>query len=207
MKHEWKKKEKELYLPPTQPVYIDVPELNFITIKGEGNPGGEMFATHVATLYAMAYGIKMSPKKDINIPGYFDFTVYPLEGIWDLTEEAKKKYNGSFNKDDLVYTLMIRQPEFVDIKHFNIIKEMLTEKKKDLPIPDVQLEQIKDGPCIQMMHIGSYDDEPASFAKMEEFARLEAYSRTSKTHREIYISDARRVSPEKLKTVLRFKVH
>ncbi|NNE25397.1 MAG: hypothetical protein HKN09_01015 [Saprospiraceae bacterium] len=206
MKHEWKKKDKNLYLPPTRPVFIDVPELQFITIKGEGNPGGDLFAEHVASLYAMAYGIKMSPKKGIELAGYIDYTVYPLEGIWDLNDEAKLTYEGSFNKDDLIYTLMIRQPHFVTQDYFSTIQQMVMVKKKELPISDITFEKIKDGPSIQMLHIGSYDTEPESFEKMEAFTKSEGLKRISKTHREIYLSDARRVSPEKLKTVLRFKV-
>ncbi|MDG5492496.1 GyrI-like domain-containing protein [Psychroserpens sp. SPM9] len=207
MKHEWRKLEKNLYLPKAKPEVIDIPAYKFITIHGEGNPNTEHFKTHVEALYSISYAIKMNLKKLPMPPkGYTDYTVYPLEGVWDINEAAKKNFNGQINKDDLVFTLMIRQPDFVESNFFNEMLE-LTKKKKPNPLLDhLQLEIISEGKCVQMMHIGSYDDEPASFKTMEAFAEDHKLSRLSKIHREIYISDFRKVAPEKLKTVLRFQV-
>ena len=137
--------------------------------------------------------------------GYMDYPVYPLEGIWDVNEAAKRE-DRAFNKDDLVFKIMIRQPAFVDADLFQEMLE-LTKTKKPHPLLDkLQFEAIMDGKCVQMLHIGPYDDEPASFQRMEEFATAQQLKRLSKTHREVYLSDFRKVAPEKLKTVLRFQV-
>lgn len=206
-KHEWRKKEKTFYLPKNKPEVIDIPEFNFLTIEGEGSPANESFAEHISALYSVSYPIKMTLKKAESQPeGYSDYTVYPLEGIWSLNEEAIKNYDGTLNKDDFVFKLMIRQPDFVS-KEFAEQMIELTKKKKPNPfLEKVKFEKITDGLCIQMLHLGSYDDEPASFKIMEEFAEKENLSRLSKNHREIYLSDFRKVAPEKLKTVLRFWV-
>ncbi len=205
-KHEWRKHEKSIYLPKAKPEVIDVPAYQYITISGQGNPNGEDFPNYIAALYPVAYAIKMTLKKLDPAPaGYVDYTVYPLEGIWDITDEAKKTYDGTLNKDDLVFHLMLRQPDFVTAAFF---EEMLAlaKKKKPQPLLDqVKFETITDGPCIQMLHVGPYDDEPATFKRMEDFAASQGLIRTSKRHREIYLSDFRKVAPEKLKTVLRFK--
>ena len=208
MKHEWRKKEKSIYLPKNKPELVDIPEFQFIALSGEGNPNSEFFSECIGALYSMAYAIKMQLKKIENPPkGYQDWTVYPLEGVWDINEEAKRKYDGKLNKDDLVFDIMIRQPDFVSLDFFN---EMLafTKKKKPHPLLEkVQLIKITDGKCIQMLHIGSYDDEPASFERMEQFASDLDLKRKSKVHREIYLSDFRKVPKEKLKTTLRFQVY
>lgn len=206
-KHEWRKKEKALYLPKNKPEIVEVPEFNFITIRGQGNPNEEAFSDCVGTLYSVAYGVKMLPKKTADKPsGYFDFTVYPLEGVWDIADEAKQHFSGTINKDDLVYQLMIRQPDYVDAGFFSDILDLVKQKKPNPLLCDVKFESITEGKCIQMLHLGPFDDEPASFAKMEQFAEEQGLRRLSKVHREIYLSDARKVEPAKLKTVLRFKV-
>ena len=206
-KHEWRKAEKALYLPKTRPEFIDVPPQRFLTIEGEGNPNTEHFAQHIQALYPVAYGIKMTAKKLSNPPeGYHDYTVYPLEGIWDINDEAKATFDGTLNKDDLVYKLMIRQPDFIDHDYFDEIVAQI-RKRKPYPLLDqVKFEEITDGHCIQMLHIGPFDDEPASFQEMETFAAQAGHERLSKIHREIYLSDFRKTPPEKLKTVLRFGV-
>lgn len=206
MKYEWRKREKGVYLPKNQPEVIEIPEYKFLTIEGEGNPNSEFFSEYIGVLYALSYAIKMNPKKGKAPKGYFDYTVYPLEGIWDLNEEAKKKYDGNFDKDDLVFKLMIRQPDFVDRAFFTEMLALTRKKKPHDLLDEVKFEKITDGKCVQMMHLGSYDNEPESFKLMEAFATKENLSRMSKSHREIYLSDFRKVSPEKLKTVLRFKV-
>jgi hypothetical protein len=203
MKHEWKKNEKHFYLPKNKPELISIPKFKFFTIEGSGNPNDDFFAEYIGVLYSLSYGIKMSSKKGIEPKGYFDYTVYPLEGVWDLNEEAKKSFNGTINKNDLVFKLMIRQPDFVESDFTLQILEYTKKKKPHDLLEKVRFEEIIEGDCIQMLHIGSYDDEPASFSIMESFAEQENYRRKTKTHREIYLSDARKVSPEKLKTVLR----
>lgn len=206
MAHEWKKAEKQFYLPATKPGLIRIPSFNFFSIRGQGNPNDTFFAEYIGVLYSLSYAVKMSPKKGISPSGYFEYSVYPLEGVWDITEEAKKISSASLDKSTLVFDLMIRQPAFVTGNFAaDIIK--LTKKKKPHPLlENVIFNSVEEAECVQMMHIGSYDDEPASFKKMEEFCLDNKFTRVSKIHREIYLSDARKVSPEKLKTVLRFKI-
>lgn len=207
MKHEWRKKEKSVYLPKTKPEIVKIPEYQFVVISGAGNPNGDFFAECIQVLYSISYGLKMNLKKEVSKPkNYMDWTVYPLEGIWDITDEAKQNFNGKINKDDLVFDLMIRQPDFIDQTYFDQILESVKQKKPHRLLDQVRLEKITDGHCIQMMHMGSYDDEPASFKIMEEFAAQHNVIRKSKKHREIYLSDFRKVPVEKLKTVLRFQL-
>ena len=206
MKHEWRKKEKEIYLPKNKPVIIQIPEYKFFTIEGTGNPNDDYFSEYIRVLYSLSYAVKMSIKKGIEPKGYFDYTVYPLEGVWDINEEAKKKFDSKFDKNDLVFKLMIRQPDFVDEQFTMMILERTKQKKFNVLLDNVKFEKITDGVCVQMMHLGSYDNEPESFKQMEDFAQQQNLNRTSKVHREIYISDARKVAPEILKTVLRFQV-
>ncbi len=206
MKHEWRKKEKGIYLPKNQPEVIDIPEYQFLTINGEGNPNNDSFFEYIQVLYAVSYAIKMSPKKGIPLKGYYDYTVYPLEGVWDINDIAKQNYTGTINKNDLVFKLMIRQPHFVDAAYVSKMIALTQTKKPHRLLKEIRFEKITEGKCIQMMHMGSYDSEPESFQKMEIFASDLSLKRKSKKHREIYLSDFRKVAPEKLKTVLRFKV-
>lgn len=208
MKHEWRKKEKQVYIPKAKPVIVEIPTFNFLTISGKGNPNNPEFADYIGALYPICYGIKMGLKKDPILKDYYDYTVYPLEGIWDISDEAKKTYteNTKLNKDDLVFTLMIRQPDFIT-KEYALAAIEKAKLKKPNPLFDkVKFEKIKEGKCIQMLHIGSFDDEASTFKIMEEFAKNKGLKRVSKVHREIYLSDFRRVPTEKLKTVLRFNV-
>ena len=206
MAHEWKKSEKEIYLPGTKPEFKVIPPFRYFSIKGQGDPNDKAFAEFIGVLYSLSYGVKMSPKKGYAPAGYFEYAVYPLEGVWDISEEAKKLLSAKLDKSSLVFNLMIRQPDFVtDDFASDIISK--TKKKKPHPLLDnVIFNTIAEGTCIQMMHIGSYDDEPASFKRMEDFCIENNSKRESKIHREIYISDARKVSKDKLKTVLRFKI-
>jgi hypothetical protein len=206
-KHEWRKHEKELYLPKNQPTRMTIPAFNFFTIEGQGNPNDDFFAEYIGVLYALSYAVKMSPKKGLAPPNYVDYTVYPLEGVWDITDEAKKKKSDVLDKNSLVFKLMIRQPDFVSAAFASRIIEQTKRTKPHELLAKVTFETIQDGECVQMMHLGSYDDEPESFHKMEDYARNLGLVRGSKTHREIYLSDARKVSSEKLKTVLRFMVN
>lgn len=206
MKHEWRKKEKDIYLPKQAPAIIEVPTYQFLTIKGTGNPNSHFFSECIQALYALSYAVKMTLKKE-NLPSeYTDYTVYPLEGIWDLTEEGKKAYNGTIDKNELVFKLMIRQPDFVEEAFVEEMRALTIEKKSIKLLEEVQFEQITEGKCIQMLHLGSYDNEPETFQEMEAFAKKNNLSRLSKAHREIYLSDFRKVAEDKLKTVLRFQI-
>lgn len=203
-KFEWRKQLKELYLPKNQPTIIEVPEMKYFTIEGSGNPNSEQFKKYVETLYTLSYAIRMMPKKGIKPNGYFEYTVFPLEGHWDLDEEGRKL--DYLNKEFFVYKLMIRQPNFVNEALFNSAKEIIMQKKTGFNLENVNFETIDEGLCVQVMHLGSYDDEPETFAKMEQFCDKYGYKRLEKTHIEIYVTDPRKTTPEKLKTVLRFKV-
>ena len=204
MKYEWKKQEKDLYLPKQRPELRTIPEHKFIMIDGKGNPNDEEFSAKIGVLYSVAYAIRMMPKKGYTPDGYFEYTVYPLEGIWDLSEEGRKA--DKLNKDELVYKIMIRQPEFVTRDVFDKAFEGVRKKKPDQFLEDVRFETIEDGLSLQMLHVGSYDNEPESFRAMEKFCIDNYLERTSLQHREIYLSDFRKVEPEKLKTVLRYMV-
>ena len=207
-KHEWRKKEKALYLPKNKPEVIDIPEFKFITIEGEGSPADSVFTDYIGALYSLAYTIKMMPKKiDRQPKGYFDFTVYPLEGVWDINDKAKANFKGRINKEDLVYKLMIRQPDFVSENFYSEMLEVAKEKKKNSLLEQINFERLSEGRCVQMLHLGPFEDEPASFEIMEDYAKSEGVVRLSKMHREIYLSDPRKVAPEKLKTVLRFQAN
>ena len=202
VKHEWRKHEKELYCPKQQAVQVTVPSMKFLMLDGVGNPNHVAFADDIEALYSLSYGIKMLPKKGVTLDGYFDYTVYPLEALWKQIEHTEQ-----FDKNNLQYRVMIRQPDFVipDVLEAAIIN---VSKKKSLPrFKDVRLESIEDGDCVQILHVGSYDDEPESFMKVDEFCAAHNLQRANdEWHREIYLSDARKVEPAKLKTVLRVQV-
>lgn len=207
MKHEWRKKEKSIYIPKAKPEVVDVPSFKFITISGKGNPNSPEFSKYIEVLYSLSYAIKMTLKKLDNSPkGYQDYTVYPLEGVWDITDEAKSNFNGTINKDDLVFTLMIRQPDFVTDEFYNEMFAFTQNKKPQPLLTKAKFESIKEGQCVQMLHIGSYDDEAKTFEIMEQFATENGLKRKSKIHREIYLSDFRKIAQEKLKTTLRFQL-
>lgn len=206
MKKEWRKEEKAFYLPKNAPELITIPAFKFFMIEGEGNPNEPFFEEYISVLYALSYAVKMSPKSGNAPTGYEEYTVYPLEGVWDVSEAAKAENKTALDKNQLVFNLMIRQPDFVtDVYAASIIAK--TKKKKPHALLDnVKFGTIEEGPCVQMLHIGSYDAEPASFELMETFAARQGIKRTSKIHREIYLSDPGKVSPDQLKTVLRFQV-
>lgn len=203
-KFEWKKHSKELYLPKQKPAIIEVPEMKFFTIEGKGNPNSEPFKKNIETLYSLSYAVKMMSKKGMTPEGYFDYTVFPLEGYWDLDEKGRKL--DYLNKDYLVYKLMIRQPDFVTEDVFHYAMDNVNGKKKAIDLEGVRFESITEGLCVQALHIGSYEGEPETFELMEQFCSQNNLKRAEKTHKEIYLSDARKTAPEKLKTVLRFKV-
>ena len=205
MKYEWKKSEKELYLPKAVPTLITVPKMKYFTISGKGDPNhSQEFQDKIGVLYSMAYAIRMMPKSGFTPDGYFEYTVYPLEGIWSFDEVGQK--TTTFNKDNFVYKLMIRQPDFVSEALFRKALENTKVKKPNLLLDEVKFEEIEDGLCVQMLHLGAYDDEPKTFQQMQKFIDDYDYQKRSLEHREIYLSDFTKTSPEKLKTVLRYFV-
>lgn len=204
MKHEWRKQEKNLYIPKQKPELTTIPEQKFLMIKGKGNPNSKEFSEKIEVLYSLSYAIRMMPKQGYTPEGYFEYTVYPLEGLWDLTEEGRRL--DTLDKDELLYTIMIRQPDFVTKEVVDRAFES-TRKNKPHPLLDeVSFNTIEDGLSVQILHIGSYDDEPQSFNKMKEFIVENHLEIKTLRHREIYLSDARKVEVGKLKTVLRYMV-
>lgn len=205
MKKEWRKHEKQLYLPKDKPVLIDVPKFNFFTIKGKGNPNNDFFAEYIGVLYSVSYSVRMSYKWGNPPIGYYDYTVYPLEGVWDIDDKSNNE-KGIINKDNLVFEIMIKQPEFVTEDFAKTIIEKTKKKKPHELLDKIDFKSIEEGKCVQMLHKGSYDDESKSFDLMEIFCKENNFQRISMKHREIYLNDARKTETEKLKTVLRFKV-
>ncbi|MCB4998098.1 GyrI-like domain-containing protein [Streptococcus mutans] len=207
MKHEWRKFEKELYGVKAKPIFLEVEEQQFITIKGKGNPNDQDFSNRVSALYALAYGIKMAYKQAMKTEqddrAVTDFAVYPLEGLWQQAEDVKED---TLEKDKLSYTIMIRQPEFITKELVAQALDRVKIKKPNSFYESISFESIKDGKYIQVLHIGSYDDEPQSFAKMDAFAKEHGLKRSSDIHREIYLSNAQRTEKSKLKTILRYQV-
>ncbi len=204
MKHEWKKHEKELYLPKNKPEIITVPKQKFFMISGKGNPNTEEFSEKIGVLYSLAYAVRMMPKQGFTPDGYLEYVVYPLEGLWNLTDEGKQAK--TFNKNDLLYTIMIRQPNFVTKEISEKAFESVRKKKPHVFLDEVKFGEIEDGLSVQMMHLGSYDNEPESFTEMKEHINSNNLEILTLEHREIYISDARRTEENKLKTVLRYRV-
>lgn len=205
MKYEWRKKEKEYYIPKEKPQLVEIPEFKYFTLKGKGNPNTEAFKECIGVLYSLSYAIRMMPKNGITPEGYFEYTVYPLEGIWDLTEEGRLEE--TLNKDELVYKLMIRQPDFVTEEVVNIAMEIVKKKKPHPLLEKVEFESIKEGLCVQMLHVGPYDDEPRTFSAMKEFCTENNLEIKTLAHKEIYLSDFRKTEASKLKTVLRYLVN
>ena len=204
MKYEWRKEDKSIYLPKDKPELIDLGQMKYLTIDGKGNPNTPQFAEVIEALYSLSYGVRMSHKSGKIPNGYYEYTVFPLEGIWDLAQEGRGK--DYLDKDELVYTLMIRQPDFLDAELLNNIILEKSKKSENKLFKKIRYESLNEGLNVQMMHIGSYDDEPASFKIMEDYCKENGLERIDKTQKEIYISDFRKVEKEKLKTVLRFKV-
>lgn len=207
MAFDYKKEYKEFYMPKNKPMIVDIPEMKFIAVRGKGDPneeGGEYKAA-IGLLYGIAFTIKMSKMGSHKIDGYFDYVVPPLEGFWWQEDTVGVDYS---RKEDFCWISMIRVPDFVTKEEFNwAIEEAGRKKQQDFS--KVELMTIREGLCVQCMHIGSYDDEPATVAIMDQFIRKNGYVTDfseDRRHHEIYLSDARRVLPERLKTVIRHPV-
>lgn len=207
MSFDFKKEYKELYMPKSVPEIIEIPTMNYIAVRGSGDPNREdgEYKKAVELLYGIAYTIKMSKKNDYRIEGYFDYVVPPLESFWWQTNEVDIDYT---YKEDFHWISLIRLPDFVTKKDFDwAINEAAAKKKQDFS--KVEFMTYAEGLCVQCMHIGSYDDEPKTVALMDEYIRKHGYAldiNESRYHHEIYLSDPRRTAPEKLKTVIRHPV-
>lgn len=200
MKYEWRKAEKSLYGVKASPKVVDVPQQSFIMLDGTGNPNLPGFAEEVSALYALAYAIKMDYKKSHANQEFQDFTVYPLEGIWQQKEQ------GELVKEELIYTIMIAQPSFISKEMVKEALEKVKVKKPNAHYEKIRFETIKEGKCLTMLHLGSFDSEPLSFAKMDAFCKENSLNRRFPFHREIYLNNLNRTSPDKLKTILRYQV-
>lgn len=207
MVFDFKKEYKELYKPKAKPSIINVEKANFIAVRGVGDPneGNSEYKQSISLLYPIAYAIKMSKKGDYKIDGYFDFVVPPLEGFW--WQEGIKGVDYA-NKDSFNFISLIRMPDFVTKEVFEWAIEEMTRKKKE-DFSKVEFFTCDEGLCVQCMHIGPYDDEPITVEAMHEYMIKQGYEldiTDKRFHHEIYISDVRKISPEKLKTVLRHPI-
>ncbi|MBZ2156123.1 small molecule-binding protein [Streptococcus anginosus] len=200
MKYEWRKLDKKLYQGQKTPVVIEHPVQSFIMLNGQGNPNKADFSERVSALYSLAYAIKMEYKKTAHHQEFTDFTVYPLEGSWQQTEAE------TLVKDDLVYTIMIAQPEFITNEIVETALEKVKVKKPNPFYNEIRFERISEGSSVAMLHVGPFDDEPQTFAKMDAFCQENGLKRCTAYHREIYLNNKNRTAPEKLTTILRYSV-
>lgn len=207
MAFDYKKEYREFYLPKNKPGIVTVPPMNFVAVRGKGDPNeeGGAYKQSISLLYGIAFTVKMSKKGDHRIAGYFDYVVPPLEGLW--WQEGVKGIDYS-RKEDFQWISMIRLPEFVTEEEFAwAAAEAAAKKKTDFS--KAEFLSYEEGLCVQCMHIGPYDKEPATVETMEAYARAQGYLPDmdgARFHHEIYLSDARRCKPENLKTVIRHPV-
>ena len=207
MPFDYKKEYKEFYMPGNKPDIITVPCMNYIAVRGQGDPNVEdgEYKKSIELLYAIAYTIKMSKKGDRHIAGYFDFVVPPLEGFWWQEGICGIDYS---HKENFRWISVIRLPDFVTKEDFDwAVSE--AERKKKTDFSKVEFFTYDEGLCVQCMHNGSYDSEPATVELMHRFMQEQGYEldiTDRRMHHEIYLSDARKTAPEKLKTVIRHPV-
>lgn len=207
MAFDFKKEYKEFYMAKNKPQIVDVPRANYIAVRGKGNPNEENgeYQKAISVLYAVAYTLKMSYKTDYRIEGFFEYVVPPLEGFWwqDNIDGVNYSDKSSFN-----WISVIRLPDFVTEKDFKWAIET-AEKKKKLDCSSAKFLTVDEGLCVQIMHIGAFDDEPKTVAVMDKFLEDNGYENDmndKRLHHEIYMSDARKVSPEKWKTIIRHPI-
>ena len=211
MAFDYKKEFKEFYLPPTKPQIVHIPKMQFVAVRGKGNPNEEdgEYKAALAVQYAISYAIKMSKKGEYKIDGYFDFVVPPLEGFWWQGKNGRIVPGFDYtDKSSFNWISVIRLPDFVTQKDFDWAKESVTAKK-GLNCSRAELFTLEEGDCVQIMHIGSYDDEPVTIKLMDDFAFNNGWQldfSAARLHHEIYLSDPRKTAPEKLKTVIRHPV-
>ena len=207
MAFDFKKEYKEFYMPPKKPSIVTVPKMNYIAVRGQGDPNPEEseYKQAIGLLYGIAFTIKMSKMGSHKIDGYFDYVVPPLEGFWWQEGVIGVDYS---RKDDFNWISVIRLPDFVTREDFEWAVEEATKKKKT-DFSKVEFFTYDEGLCVQCMHIGPYDDEPATVELMHKFMEEQGYEldiTDERMHHEIYLSDARKVAPEKLKTVIRHPI-
>lgn len=201
---DYKKDFKDLYQPKNKPSIIDVPQMSFIAIDGKGNPNTSAeYATAIEVLYGFSYTIKMGNKQTLQ------YVVPPLEGFWNVEGNFRGGGASITDKDKFEWTMLIRQPDFVTEEVFNDTKNILAKKKPNLDTSKARFEIINEGLCVQVMHIGSYDDEPSTIVLMDSYAIENGYVldiNDVRRHHEIYLSDPRKTIPEKLKTIIRHPI-
>lgn len=207
MAFDFKKEYKEFYLPKAKPELVTVPPMNYIAVRGKGDPNEEdgAYKQAIGLLYGIAYTIKMSKKGSHQIDGYFDFVVPPLEGFWQQSGSNTIDYA---HKENFEWISVIRLPDFVTKTDFDWAVQEAAAKKK-LDFSPVEFLTVDEGLCVQCMHIGPYDDEPATVAAMDAFVQVNGYTNDltdARRHHEIYLSDVRKTVPEKLKTVIRHPI-
>ena len=207
MAFDFKKEYREFYLPPNRPELITVPRWNYLAVRGEGDPNteGGAYQRAIGVLYAVAYTLKMSYKTDHQIAGFYDYVVPPLEGFWYQEGVDGVDYS---RKEAFRWISVIRLPDFVTEEDFRWAVET-AERKKKLDCSGAEFLTVEEGLCVQMLHLGPFDDEPASVARMDAYLAEQGYANdweSGRLHHEIYLSDARRVPPEKWKTVIRHPV-
>ena len=207
MAFDFKKEYKEFYMPKNKPEIVTVPKANYIAVRGKGNPNeiDGAYQQAISILYAVAYTLKMSYKTEHKIEGFFEYVVPPLEGFWwqDNVDGIDYADKAAFN-----WISVIRLPEFITKKDFEWAVETASEKKK-LDCSSAEFLTVDEGLCVQIMHIGAFDDEPQTVALMDEYVAQNGYENDiteSRLHHEIYLSDARKVAPEKWKTVIRHPI-
>ena len=204
MAFDYKKEYKEFYMPGKKPQIVEIPPMNYIAVRGQGNPNEEngAYKQAIGLLYALAFTIKMSPKAGYKIAGYFDYVVPPLEGFWWMAGENEIDYS---HKEKYQWISAIRLPDFVVRRDFEwAVSEV--ERKKKTDCSKAEFMTVCEGLCVQIMHIGSYDNEPATIALMDDFLEKNGYDNDitdERRHHEIYLSDPRRVAPERCRTVIR----
>ena len=207
MPFDFKKEYKEFYLPPAKPTIVTVPKANYIAVRGKGNPNDEggAYQQAIGILYAVAYTLKMSYKTDHRIEGFYDYVVPPLEGFWWQDGIDGIDYS---DKSTFCWISVIRLPDFITKADFDWAVQSASKKKK-IDCSKAEFLTIDEGLCVQIMHIGPYDDEPASVALMDKFLAENGYENdlsSTRLHHEIYLSDARKVAPENWKTVIRHPI-
>ena len=207
MVFDFKKEYKEFYMPKDKPSIVTVPPMNYLAVRGHGDPNAEdgEYKEAIGLLYGIAFTIKMSKKGSRQIEGFFDYVVPPLEGFWWQDGVSGVDYA---RKENFNWISVIRLPDFVTKADFDWAIEEATRKKKT-DFSKVEFMQVDEGLCVQCMHIGSYDDEPATVELMHQFMSEQGYEldiNDTRRHHEIYLSDARKVAPEKLRTVIRHPI-
>lgn len=207
MAFDYKKEYKEFYMPKNKPCIVSIPSMNYIAVRGSGDPNTENgeYKQSIRLLYGIAYTIKMSKKGKHQIDGYFDFVVPPLEGFWWQDGIHGVDYA---HKENFQWISVIRLPDFVKKSDFDLAVSEATEKKK-IDFSKVEFMTYREGLCVQCMHIGPYDDEPATVELMHEYMESQGYDldiTDERMHHEIYLSDVRKVEPSKLKTVIRHPI-